>query len=36
MALCIMSKCRRAGFEEEGRSYIPKKVGMGIGWQKVD
>ena len=20
----------------EVRSYIPKKVGMGIGWQKID
>jgi len=29
MALCIMSKCRGAGSEEEGRSYIPKNVGMG-------
>ena len=32
MALCIMSKCRGAGFEEEERSYIPKNVGMKIGW----
>ena len=31
MALCIMSKCRGAGFEEEGRSYIPKNVGMRRG-----
>ena len=31
MALCIMSKCRGAGFEEEGRSYIPKNVGMRAG-----
>ena len=27
-ALCIMSKCRGAGIEKEGRSYIPKNVGM--------
>jgi len=32
MALCIMSKCRGAGFEEEGRSYIPKNVGMRREW----
>ena len=31
MALCIMSKCRGAGFEEEGRSYIPKNVGIMVG-----
>ena len=31
MALCIMSKCRGAGFEEEGRSYIPKNLGMRVG-----
>jgi len=31
MALCIMSKCWGAGFEEEGRSYIPKNVGMRAG-----
>ncbi len=31
MALCIMSKCRGAGFEEEGCSYIPKNVGMRVG-----
>ena len=31
MALCIMSKCRGAGFEEEGRSYIPENVGIMVG-----
>ena len=31
MALCIMSKCRGAGFKGERRSYIPKKVGMRFG-----
>ena len=34
MALCIMSKCRGAGFEEEGRSYIPKNVGMRREWSE--
>ena len=33
MALCIMSKCRGAGFEEEGRSYIPKNVGLRREWR---
>ncbi len=34
MALCIMSKCRGAGFKGEGRSYIPKNVGRrkGVEW----
>ena len=31
MALCIMSKRRGAGFEGEGRSYIPKNVGVRVG-----
>ena len=35
MALCIMSKCRGAGFEEDGRFYIPKNVGMRREWSGV-
>jgi len=35
MALCIMSKCRGAGFKGERRSYIPKNVGMRREWGRL-
>jgi len=38
MALCIMSKCRGAGFEEEATFRHSQECGSeeGVGWGKRD